>query len=135
MDLISKGIELRLIRFLVSVRLQRDSGWTQSYKALVDTGSPVSVIPKFIWDNAVFDIISPSKVDLYGIGPIPVKGFLSEVTLVFADEQNISPAMGTKAYLLEDDSIPFLIGIEGLLTDSKLVTDIPNKAAYLEIDS
>ena len=132
LGLISEGIKLHLVRFLASVRLERDNGWTENYIAIMDTGNPVSIVPKFVWNNTKFKVISPKKADLYGIGPIPIKGVLGEIALVLEDEKSVSPAMNIKAYLLDDNKVPFLIGIEDFLTGSKLVTDIPNDTAYIE---
>lgn len=40
--------------------------------------------------------------------------------------------MTLKAYLIEDDRAPLLIGFEDVLTLIKLVSDYKNKVAYLE---
>jgi hypothetical protein len=58
LDLVERGVVVRLIRLAASVQLQTREGWTRKYKALVDTGNPISIIPNSIWRKAKIDQIS-----------------------------------------------------------------------------
>ena len=49
LDFIEQGIAVHLIRLTASVQLQTTEGWTKKYKALVDTGNPISIIPNSVW--------------------------------------------------------------------------------------
>ena len=42
-------------------------------------------------------------------------------------------AFKAKAFLLDDDSVPFLIGFEDIMTDIKLVCDYATKTSYFYI--
>ena len=53
--------------------------------------------------------------------------------LVLVDKKTTSPPVKAKALLLDDDSVPFLIGFEDILTDIKLVCDYRTKTAFLQI--
>ena len=46
LELLSAGISTRLIRLVASLRLKTSRGWTNPYKAIIDTGSPITLIPK-----------------------------------------------------------------------------------------
>ena len=50
-ELLSVGISTRLIRLNASLRLKTSEAWTDPYKAIIDTGSPVTLIPKHVWDK------------------------------------------------------------------------------------
>ena len=133
LDFIEQGVAVHLIRLTASVQLQTMEGWTRKYKALVDTGNPISVIPNSVWSKAKISRALSEKSDLHGIGGGKVSGKLGEVTLLFADRKTISPLIKAKAFLLDDDSVPFLIGFEDVLTDIKLVCDYKTKTSFFEI--
>jgi len=133
LDFFERGIAVRLIRLTASIQLQTTGGWTKKYKALVDTGNPISIIPNSVWRKAKISRILSDKSDVDGIGGGRVSGKLGEVTLIFADEHTISPVIRAKAILLDDDSVPFLIGFEDIMTDIKLICDYAGKTAYLKM--
>ena len=133
-DLFPYGVSVRLIRLLTTIKLKTERGWTREFKAIVDTGNPISVIPFSIWNKAEVRPILPFKVKLYGFGTndkSAILGRLAEVALVFLDKEGISSALRLKAYILEDDRAPFLIGFEDVLTEIKLVSDYKRKSAWL----
>jgi len=133
LDFFEQGIAVHLIRLTASVQLQTIEGWTGKYKALVDTGNPISIIPNSVWSKAKISQVLSDKSDLHGIGGGKISGKLGEVTLLFADRKTISPLIKAKALLLDDDSVPFLIGFEDVLTDIKLVCDYKTKTSFFEI--
>ncbi len=105
---------------------------TRKYRGMVDTGNPISVIPHFIWSQAFIKWLLPQPTKLYGIGSGSVSGKLAEVIIVFADEKQVSLPLTVKAHLLYDDSVPFLIGFEDILTELALTSDFKSKTAYLK---
>lgn len=133
LDFVEQAIAVHLIRLTVSLQLQTREGWTRKYKALVDTGNPISVIPNSVWSKGKINWILPHKSDLRGIGGGKVSGKLGEITLILVDKISISPPIKAKALLLDDDSVPFLIGFEDILTDIKLVCDYKGKTSFFEI--
>ncbi|MDI6794905.1 MAG: hypothetical protein QME81_18900 [bacterium] len=125
-----------MIRLIATIRLKTDEGWTREYDTIVDTGNPISLIPFSIWNKARVRLLLPDKTKLYGIGTgekTSVSGRLAEVIGVFQDQQKILLPLRIKAYVLEDDSAPLLIGFEDILTDGKLVSDYKSREAYLEM--
>lgn len=133
LDFIEQGIAVHLIRLTASLQLQTREGWTRKYKALVDTGNPISVIPNSVWSKGKINWILSHRSDLLGIGGGKVSGKLGEVTLVLVDMKTASPPIKAKALLLDDDSVPFLIGFEDIMTDIKLVCDYKSKTSFFQI--
>ena len=133
LDFIEQGIAVHLIRLTVSLQLEMKEGWTRKYRALVDTGNPISVIPNSVWTKAKINWLLPHRSEIRGIGAGKVSGKLGEITLVLVDKKITSPPVKAKALLLDDDSVPFLIGFEDILTDIKLMCDYRTKTAFLQI--
>ena len=133
LDFVEQGIAVHLIRLTASLQLQTSEGWTRKYKALFDTGNPISVIPNSVWSKGKINWILSHRSDLLGIGGGKVSGKLGEVTLVLVDKKTASPPIKAKALLLDDDSVPFLIGFEDIMTDIKLVCDYKSKTSFFQI--
>jgi len=112
--------------------LKTQEGWTVRHKVIIDIGAPISVIPRFIWKDAQVKWLSRRKISLTGIGSGKVHGRLGEITLVFSDEQATSPPIQAKAHLLDDNSVPLLIGCEDILTQVDLFISCRNKIATFE---
>jgi hypothetical protein len=135
LDAIEQGIAVHLIRLTVSLQLETKEGWTRKYKALIDTGNPISVVPISVWSKSKINWLMPHKSELLGIGGGKVLGKLGEITLILVDKKAASLPIKAKALLLDDDSIPFLIGFEDILSDIKLVCDYKTKTAFFKIPS
>lgn len=89
--------------------------WTKSRDAIIDTGSHTSVIPHYIWTNVHHHFISDETE--MGIGGNIVTGRLGWVTLRLHDEEIISPPLSVKANLIDDDSLPLILGFEDVITE------------------
>jgi hypothetical protein len=89
--------------------------WTKHRDAIIDTGSHVSVIPRYIWTNTHHSFIS-DKIEM-GIGGKIITGRLGWVTLRLHDEETISPPLNVKANLIDDDSLPLILGFEDVITE------------------
>lgn len=137
LEFLSKGILVHLIRLRGAVQLQMSIGWLPEEDAIIDTGNPISIIPHSIWSQAEARILLPDKTKIFGLSSDDdndgLSGKLGEVVLVFKDVQATSPPIKLKAHLLDDDSAPFIIGYEDVLTQTLLVSDYKNLSAYLEI--
>ena len=80
-----------LIRLSILIQFKKETGWSELYEAIMDTGAHTSVIPKYIWE----EIYAEEKADhsVQGIVPkkecsLPVK--VSTVRgILFDDELNL----------------------------------------------
>lgn len=134
-DLFSVGISIRLIRLIASLRLKTAEAWTDPYKAIIDTGSPITLIPEHVWEKVSVKWISPGSIQLTGLGSGGVSGKLAEVVMVFLDKKGLSPPISLKAFLVDSDTVPLIIGFEDVLTDIKMVCDYKSKIAFFQIPS
>jgi len=134
-DLLSVGISIRLIRLIASLRLKTAEAWTDPYKAIIDTGSPITLIPEHVWEKVSVKWISPGSIQLTWLGSGGVSGKLAEVVMVFLDKKGLSPPISLKAFLVDSDTVPLIIGFEDVLTDIKMVCDYKSKIAFFQIPS
>lgn len=130
------GQPLRLIRLMVQVRLATPEGWSRSRTAILDTGNPVSIIPHSVWRELALPRTPGLRRRLRGIGAsdqTAVSGMLSRVRILFYDDRNVSAPVDMRAFLLEDDAAPLLIGFEDILTQTVLHCDYASGLAYLDL--
>lgn len=136
LEFLSQGIHLRLIRLLGTVQLKTLGGWSPETRVIIDTGNPISIIPHSIWSSAEFRILTQSKTRLFGLGSEHTEGIsgqLGEATLVFKDQLTTSPSINFKAHFMDDDSAPFLIGFEDILTETKWGGNYKSQLAWIEV--
>ncbi len=130
------GLPLRLIRLMAQVRLAIREGWSRSRRAIVDTGNPVSIIPLSAWRELARPPAPGMRRHLRGIGTsdeTAVSGTLSRVRILLHDEQNASEPIEMRAFLLDNDTAPLLIGFEDILTRAVLHCDYASGLAYLDL--
>jgi len=135
LDLLGKGILYRLIRLRAYISLKTEKGWTQSLVAIIDTGSPFSVLPPSIWKNIVFKKLLSEEAEIFGFGAkdqSPVMATLAASQIVFLDQDRVSPFLSFRPYLTRDEVSPIVLGFEDILTKAKLVCNYANHTAFLE---
>jgi hypothetical protein len=66
--LLAQGINVRVIRLKGRVRFWTGNDWTAESEAIIDSGSPVSLLPFSSWQGIEADILS-SPVPLRGLAP------------------------------------------------------------------
>jgi len=134
-NLLEQNISCRLVRLYGRIRFEKEKGWSNEYRAIIDTGSPVSLIPSSIWKEIKLEFLSQKEFPILGIAKEesePILARIATVKLVFIDPETTSSSFRVKAYLLPTDHIPLLFGFEDLLTEYKLFCDYKNNSAYLE---
>ncbi|MFQ5630949.1 MAG: hypothetical protein ACE5I1_19430 [bacterium] len=103
------------MRLLANIKFKTQDGWSLKYQAIIDRGSPINIIPKIIWEETINRFKLTNKVSLDGIGPGSVAGYIGEVTTRISHGKKISPPFTMKAFLLESDSAPLILGFEDFL--------------------
>jgi hypothetical protein len=108
-------------------------GWTQGQEAIIDTGGPVSFVPRSIWEGLQvhYQLLSDKEFDLPIAGQ-PTRGKMARIRLRFLDEASVSPPLTIKLYLLPDDAHPLVLGLEDVLTEIGLYSHYPSQTAYVE---
>jgi hypothetical protein len=109
LEFFQRGILLQLTRIRVRARFAIGGGWSDNVIAILDTGSPISVLPPTLWKTLVVKLLSRQPTLFYGVGTpaAPLKGHLGEVTCMVHDDFNSSPPLHLKAHLLENDVARF----------------------------
>jgi hypothetical protein len=127
---LERGIHVRVIRLIVPVCFRESGRWSYPFIAVIDIGNPVTVLPKFIWQRISIAQILSEPVPLAGVGKGALMARLAKIELAFLSTRKEMVELTIKAYLAEDDSVPFLFGVEDVLTDARLVCDYPKGKAF-----
>jgi hypothetical protein len=123
-----------LIRLSILIQFKMETGWSELYEAIIDTGAHTSVIPKYIWEESYTEEKADHSVQ--GIVPkkecsLPVK--VSTVRgILFDDELNHTNEVEFYAYCALDDKVPLILGFKGLLDRFAIYFNIGTEIAYLE---
>src|SRR5580765_2861936 len=57
----ASGHPLPVARLFANLSLRTQTGWTPAHRAVIDTGATVSLLPRTVWRNAVFEAIVPVR--------------------------------------------------------------------------
>jgi len=113
LDMIEKGIELWLMRWFCRIRFETTNGWTKEHLAIIDTGSPLCLVPQEIWKDCKIEIIADTQM-YFGFSKdregVPVK--LGEVHHVIVNEDGYVNGGNVKAYLVLTSDIPLILGLD-----------------------
>lgn len=129
------GINLPLFRITANVRIMMPTGWSGLFEGILDTGNPITVIPRRIWRSAAVEFFPLPSQSIFGLGATEasaLQGRLGRLMLGVEDEEAVSAPIITMAYLLDDDRGPLLLGCEGILTRAILRTNLAAMEASLE---
>ncbi len=133
-DYLRRGVIVRYVRILADVSFEiRGGGWTEPEKAIIDTGGPISIIPRSVWEQIRHGFYSNREREV-PVGGRASMGRFGQVTLRFHDAQELtrlSPSLTLKADLLSDDSHPIVLGFEDFLTDVELYSNYPRREVHL----
>lgn len=98
-----RGLEVESCRLLTDLSVRCDRGWTPFRPAIIDTGAPLSLFPRRVWQRA--DVPRPDERDSADRGP---------------------------ALLAETDNVQTLLGMCGVLTELILHANVSGNEAYVE---
>lgn len=128
---LANGVHVRIIRLYVPVSFRETTEWSEPVNAIINLGSPLTVLPKRVWQTMQNIQYLSGMVPLGGIGKGTVLARLAKIELAFLSTQKEIVKRTIKAYLAEDDAVPLLLGIEDLITNTRLVSDYPKNKAFL----
>lgn len=128
-----KGIDF--IRLRASVRFKTATGWSDIYDAIVDTGAPLSLIPKFIWEKIQRTELADYSIGGLGRGGVAVK--VAKVTCQLVDDLgHQTQEMEIHAYLVKREiktrGVPLILGFKDLLARLTNHFDYRVKEAWVE---
>ncbi len=131
LELIRDGIESYIYRFIVEIKFV-DFKNLRMRRAIFDTGSPITIIPYSLWKDENVTFLKHKNKSLFGFGKNILEGNLAKLRIVFADEKGLSPIREINAYLIKDDSIPLIIGMEDVFNNAKIVLNGRRQEYYME---
>jgi len=127
------GYQFTAVRILTEFSLMTASGWTRYHPAVIDTGAPISMFPKHVWQDAQIETIGQWSAG--GIVPrkecrIPVT--FARVSILMTDGKESIGPVNIHAYLADSYEAPTLLGIAGALEENALWLNVRQNNAYLE---
>ena len=120
-----------VIRIYVMVKFKKQSGFTDPYPAIIDTGAHTSVIPAGLWEKSEHKILGEHYIK--GLVPnakLNVK--VGEIKAVFIDMLNISKEYSFLSFFSLNDQTPLILGFKELLSKFKVTIDYTDNFARLE---
>ena len=133
LEAIEYGQTVFTYRCYARLRFQQSPGWSEEFRAILDTGAPFSVIPSSIWQSLAFRRLFPSH--LRGVIPRATASLpadLAKLACVLTDEQTVSSPIELTALLVDVSDVPLLLGWAGCLDRARLHLDGPRRLAWLE---
>jgi hypothetical protein len=101
---------------------------------ILDTGAPVSLIPKRMWQDC--PILKLKDTTVRGIVDRPecaLEVMDGLISTVLTDGKSTSEPLTIRAHLAHTDDIPLLLGFSGLLDRADVHLLVNRSEAYLEI--
>lgn len=124
-----------VIRLFAWVSFATLDGFTPAYRAIIDTGSPVSIVPFNIWGGCAVELFGPDRILSFSGAPeceIPVQA--GEITLIIFDARNQrTDELTIRADLCDTSEVPLILGMHDVLARGILHADYPRNQAWLEI--
>ncbi len=133
LELVEKGIPVFNVRVMAQTRFRTPDGWLTSRDAIVDLGSPISVLPRDIWETCAVQDLADYTVQ----GVVPreecvLKGRLGKVECVIHDEKSETGPLSLTTFLAPILGVPLILGFYELLTMFDLHCCYADKKAWLQ---
>lgn len=134
LEALEKGIKVITIRVIAQIRFKTSNGWTESFPAIVDTGSPVSVVPKDIWGLCLIEPLYKSEIRGIVSGEdIYIPATFGKIKSILIDEETISSTFEANAFFADAEDIPLILGFSEMLDRMRLIVDYPQRKCWVEV--
>lgn len=137
LELIEQNIVIAHTRLLIDVEFfQQDGTWSNVRPALIDIGSPVSLIPVELWKKCSVRIKGTTTIG----GLVRRKRCLldvkvGEISLRFRDRNTMTDMLSATVYLAPVKTVPLIIGFESILKQADIFFSFTRNEAYMEFPS
>jgi hypothetical protein len=130
---IAMGYQLTAVRLLSDISLRSALGWGKFHPAVVDTGTPVSMLPRRIWRGAEFTPIGTTMAGgILARDECRISVTLAKVSCILTDGRASIGPLCMHASLADSDEAPTLLGIADVLEQHILSVNIGGEQADLE---
>lgn len=117
----------------VRFKLSHDS-WSEPYRAIVDTGSPYSVIPADLCEKAeVHRLFSTILTGIVPGSKHSLSATFADVPCRLNDTQRISTPFILPSLLVDRTDVPLILGFAGFLERYRLFLDRPRSVSWVDI--
>ena len=133
-----KDLGILAIRLMCRMSFQTQTGFTDPYPAIVDTGAPISLIPLQIWRRRGIEAEAIRDSTIRGVVPLEecqLAVTLAEVKCKVVGAQHESDILSVKAHLASSDAVPLILGFKNLLDRVPLHADYQKSQAFIEVGS
>ena len=122
-------------RLICRVTFYREGGESgPEWYGILDTGAPVSLIPKRMWQG--YPVLKLKDTTVRGIIDRPecaLQVIEGVIGTILTDGESMSEPLTIRAHLAHTDDIPLLLGFSGLLDRADVHFSVKSHEAYLEI--
>lgn len=134
LELIEQNVVLAHTRVFTRVEfIQNDGTWSNFRPAIIDTGSPVSLIPHEIWKQCPVRITGQTTIGgLVRRNECQLDVLVGTLTLRFRDQERVSTQISALVYLAAINTVPLIIGFESLLKQADVSLSFTRNTAYLD---
>ncbi|MBI3921685.1 MAG: hypothetical protein HY318_09730 [Armatimonadetes bacterium] len=127
---------LTVIRLRTRTELRQSGGsYTRPLKAILDTGAPLSVLPRSLWQTLDTEI-HVAQATFGGISQrkeCQIPCAIGTVHLRLCDEAgNVSRVHDVPAFLAKTDRVPLILGFASLMEDLTIHFDYQKPEAWAE---
>ena len=130
-ELLNEGF--RLVRLFCDVRFQYPEGLSDPYAAIIDTGAPLSMVPRSMWERAHVRRLKPLRLQgLVARKECAVAVTAGILSAVFQDAEGHQVKHAFRAYLAERDEVPLILGMQDVLEEGRLLVDLKGGIAWFE---
>ncbi len=121
------------MRLFARVRFKTWKGYTRGFRAIVDTGAPVSLIPFKVWGQCAVTLLGERTVPTISERPeCDLRASVGRVTLRLFDDVAESPDLPLYADLCHTSEMPLILGFKDFLEQGVLHCDYPGQEAWFE---
>jgi len=127
--------DYKVIRIKGLVRILRHSKLSDPYRAIIDTGAHMSVVPFYIWKDAKIERLGHYEVSGLSTKPeCKIPGVIGKIWLLIQDRcGNKTDLQAVHACLVLTDEVPFIIGFKDLLSRFNVCFNYEKGEAYIEV--
>ncbi len=133
LEALERGYTIEWYRLFVRVQFQVVNGWSKSYRAILDTGSPHCVVSRAL----IPDIVKKTlfKTRLAGIVPKEgsfLKADMAQVQLCLSDDHVVSEPIKVMAMIPDENDVPLIIGLAAFPKYLRLDLKFTSRHGYIE---
>jgi len=127
-------LEVEAVRALCAITFRTARGYTKAEWALIDTGSPLSIIPRRVWQQCEVEMLKSYSIrGLVAKEDCVLPVTFGRITCRLMDEQGATQDFCIGADLADTNDVPIVLGFRDALTAGVLHIDGRQVRGYLEL--